>query len=1294
MSVTLRVSWVALVASLGLTPALQAQGHGLFNTPGFRTLTSNRVDCGFYKTGEFCRDEPNVSTIGGGFWPAGTFNQYIFNSGLQVAGIIGSDGGPWAGDTTGGFFFDPRGSNQSGEGLTDIFVSSDPVDRAHWPTASRINSLVYYPSYQDREAISNGDAWWLYWEANPRLSPGRTHPLGILAETRVLGWQYPSGNQDILYLVTSLYNISSLDPADYLTAPTELRAELLRQAQRFHDLSLDTLGATIPNAGYTVQDFHVALSIDADVGDASNNFASVNLPFAMGYTYDHAFSPFPGWQFDPAIFSPPFFPGVGLVGTKFLGMAMNGSRLPADLRIFQVMLGLPGFTPTNVLELWQLASANIPSPNTCNFNPVTTHLCYIDGTTAVDQRYLQSTGPVTLGPGEHVTLAMAYVFAAPVRVGGAVSCPACDIRPGAPAIIAGMGDPTTVAGGVNTIDSIAGFAGATDLSGDGVLQQDEFGTVPRSLYGKAQVAQAIFDHEFLLPTAPDAPDFFLIPGDNQVTVMWRPSASEQTGDPYFSIAHDAQVTNASGVLVASPLYDPNFRQFDVEGYRVYRGRVDDPAALTLIASYDYAGTVISDYAGQVSSVYSNNQFCAPELGVTSQCPITFDSVGPGLARTAHVDVPLVGRLIQVRLGDRIALSNGSVLNLLSDTVRAPAVDNDGLLDIGVPFSHVDTGVRNNFRYFYSVVAFDVNSFQSGPSSLESPRILKSAVPVRPASNYRNVAGGPTLAVVGRGIVQADTTLPQLDPATGRFSKPMPPANGASLALVRFVKELVSESVTLSVSLDSLELGDAYGAGSTCLAPVPARYYLTLTTPSDTTPVTVLIAQDCQFVDQMATASLNALTIDPVLASRYGGTGSYTVAAQLSFRLAGNYYTNAFGRGCTNGAIGFFGAAGCEYNGARWFDGPSPANNETQDHPNPCAVRVFSTPIVTCFANAGALTGVSNVFEAKSYLTTPNVWRVVEGVLGGAVRGADYNVYWGAAGKVDSVIDVSSNVVVPFEASRAGGSWGILNAAGTASFGPGVNYDERAELSISDISCVEPFKSAVSVQGLIPCGSASYSFTQSAAPGPIVLFTGAVDSNRTMAPRPNPGFLMYLAGHVFAFEMAPGATLPAAGTVWSMRDYIGAIRGGGSNCPNCLAGDEGPYTFTSYSYLMPRTFAAVGAELRLSYDVVNQVDPATGTDLALVHTVPDPYYLRNDFEADAGHQVIKFVNLPNDAIIRIYSSSGVLVTLIEHHSTTFGGAEDWDVRNRTGRRVASGVYFYHIEAGNARRVGRLTIVNDH
>jgi hypothetical protein len=115
------------------------------------------------------------------------------------------------------------------------------------------------------------------------------------------------------------------------------------------------------------------------------------------------------------------------------------------------------------------------------------------------------------------------------------------------------------------------------------------------------------------------------------------------------------------------------------------------------------------------------------------------------------------------------------------------------------------------------------------------------------------------------------------------------------------------------------------------------------------------------------------------------------------------------------------------------------------------------------------------------------------------------------------------------------------------------------------------------------------------------------------------------------------------------------------------------------------------ELRVDYEVANQIVPSMRTDLRLVHTVPDPYYVSSRFESGASKE-IRFVNLPQEAIIRIYSASGVLVALLEHRSSTYGGSMPWNVLNRNNHVVASGVYFYHIEAGNARRVGRFTVVN--
>jgi hypothetical protein len=174
--------------------------------------------------------------------------------------------------------------------------------------------------------------------------------------------------------------------------------------------------------------------------------------------------------------------------------------------------------------------------------------------------------------------------------------------------------------------------------------------------------------------------------------------------------------------------------------------------------------------------------------------------------------------------------------------------------------------------------------------------------------------------------------------------------------------------------------------------------------------------------------------------------------------------------------------------------------------------------------------------------------------------------------------------------------------------------------------------------------------------------------------------MYMPGLLFGFEMP---TLPAAGTVWALRSYTGGIHGGNGD-----AGNIGPYKFVP----VVRTMAVTGARIAVNFDVTNELVSASRADLAKVHTVPDPYYVTSEFEQTTDTKVIKFVNLPNDAIIRIYSSSGVLVDLLEHHSTQFGGSEDWNVRNRNNQVVASGVYFYHIESGDARRVGRFTIVN--
>lgn len=1328
MKGVLLAALVAIVASVALPGAASAEPQPGAKKKGFRlfaralgAMTTNRVYCGLAADGRVCVDSTNSSTIGGGFWPKGTADQYVFNSGLQLAGIISNPGGIWDGDTVGGFFFDPKGTTEHGEQVQPLYNSAQldrtgaDADGNTWPEAACVpgnalattgtpdaDAALFDPLLQTgqdahiapncRIQASQGDVWFMSWEGNPNLTAGRRHPLGVAVETRGMGWNYPSGNEDIIYFIYSFYNITSKNRADYDSIRPALADILYAKALDFHAANL-ARGVDLPDGGYTINNLFAAFSADMDVAEAGSNYSGVNLPFALGQTYDHTFSQPEGWTFDPSIFSPPFFSGAGFVGVKYLKSPTGAGAI----QLFGNTINGGAFNDArDVVQLYRYLSGSISQAEgdaPCNTgDPTVTNICYVNNSSPADMRFFQSSTPLTLPPGGRGSIVVAYIFAAPVAT-SVCPGPSCDLRPGDGRLLT---DPFGLAAGtVNEVDRVTGFVSYTDGNSDNIVTQDEFSVVPGSLLGKALTAQAVFDAKFLLPFAPASPEFFLIPGDNTVTVLWKPSQSEVDGDPYFNIASAATVG-----INANPLYDPNYRQFDVEGYRVYRGRVDAPNELTLLAQFDYSGTIISDFTG----IINPSVLCAPEFSVGTggpDCPAAFPAGGnqkDGTTLTAHVDYDLVGNIIQLQAGKgRVPLADGTVYTIQADTAvigggtnggcgprsACPALSNDG-----VPFVYVDATPRNNFRYFYSVTAFDVNSVESGPTSLESPRNTKPVTPVRPASNYEN-QGILTTRILGRGVPMDSVfpNLPTIDPTTGIFSGPMPPANGTVLGFVgQFVSKVVSAPGALSLVLDSISAGSAYDN-------TPTTYHMTASSPTTTLSFSVPIVQDQFNTTHSGGALFNAVSIDDALASRYGGDSSYALKASFNIDLAGNYYTNSYGRGCVNGAPGFGAGRLCQYNGPRWFNGPSPQNNETMADPNRGNFTNFVAPIAMDrnpvngvvnggFNNAGELANVEVINQMLSYNTIATTWRHFEGALGSFKRAADYNVYWNAttAGLIDSVIDVTHNVPVPFDGTRLGSSYGLLTAATTAGAG---SWDGRAEVTLSDFSCVPPMKASGAVQAIIPCAAGTtYTLTQQASIDPVAFFTSTFADAQT-STNTGQGFAMYLSGSTFIFQTT---TLPQ-GTVWSMRDYVGAIRGG-----NGWGGNNGPYVFTGVA----RPFSAVGASIAVAFDVSNAVRAPSSADLRKVHTVPDPYYVTNGYEQSTDNKVIKFVNLPQRAIVRIYSSSGVLVNVLEHSSSTFGGELTWNVRNRNNQVVASGVYFYHIESndagGTAKRTGRMTIVN--
>jgi hypothetical protein len=78
----------------------------------------------------------------------------------------------------------------------------------------------------------------------------------------------------------------------------------------------------------------------------------------------------------------------------------------------------------------------------------------------------------------------------------------------------------------------------------------------------ANQAQFIYDQGWLLPGPPLAPNMTLVPGDNQVRIVWD-NLPEVTPDPYWQkVASDT----------TKPGWDPLYRGYDFQGYMVYKSK--------------------------------------------------------------------------------------------------------------------------------------------------------------------------------------------------------------------------------------------------------------------------------------------------------------------------------------------------------------------------------------------------------------------------------------------------------------------------------------------------------------------------------------------------------------------------------------------------------------------------------------------------------------------------------------------------------------------------------------------------
>jgi len=110
----------------------------------------------------------------------------------------------------------------------------------------------------------------------------------------------------------------------------------------------------------------------------------------------------------------------------------------------------------------------------------------------------------------------------------------------------------------------------------------------------------------------------------------------------------------------------------------------------------------------------------------------------------------------------------------------------------------------------------------------------------------------------------------------------------------------------------------------------------------------------------------------------------------------------------------------------------------------------------------------------------------------------------------------------------------------------------------------------------------------------------------------------------------------------------------------------------------------------------KINVETQNDLSKIFAVPNPYRTGGSvFTTQNYHNFpdrkVRFVNVPAECTLRIYTVAGDLIWEDQYNNQTAGNIE-WDVKNQSGEEVASGIYVYKIENPNGDHVyGRLIVI---
>lgn len=109
------------------------------------------------------------------------------------------------------------------------------------------------------------------------------------------------------------------------------------------------------------------------------------------------------------------------------------------------------------------------------------------------------------------------------------------------------------------------------------------------------------------------------------------------------------------------------------------------------------------------------------------------------------------------------------------------------------------------------------------------------------------------------------------------------------------------------------------------------------------------------------------------------------------------------------------------------------------------------------------------------------------------------------------------------------------------------------------------------------------------------------------------------------------------------------------------------------------------------NLTGPIEPTAGpaADLERVRVVPNPYRGSEVWDQPGANE-IHFINLPARATIRIFTVAGDLVREIPHEDPV-RDFQRWDLKNASGRQVASGIYIYRVEADRFEFQDRFVVI---